>query len=214
MPSYAIRQLGSLARAHVPARWCNMCTHHFCKARPRLYVHGSHLLFGLCPLQADVWSAACMAFELITGEYLFDPQEGRDASGKVVVYERDEDLLALQQELLGPIPLHLAKRGRLFDKLMTADGRLRRIPSVGLVFLICMVEHRTCCHTCFVLCIFSGCPGRLAFSSFYHVAAAHVLTCCERRHSSNSGSLKMSSSTSTPYPGEKLARLPTSCCPC
>lgn len=80
-----------------------------------------------------------MAFELITGEYLFDPQEGRDASGKVVVYERDEDLLALQQELLGPIPLHLAKRGRLFDKLMTADGRLRRIPSVCLVFLICMV---------------------------------------------------------------------------
>ena len=44
---------------------------------------------------------------------------------------REEDLLALQQELLGPMPLELAQRGRLFDQLMTADGRLRRIPSVS-----------------------------------------------------------------------------------
>jgi hypothetical protein len=41
------------------------------------------------------------------GEYLFDPQEGRDSDGTTVVYEREEDLLALQQELLGVMPLHL-----------------------------------------------------------------------------------------------------------
>lgn len=80
--------------------------------------------------KADLWSAACMAFELITGEYLFDPQEGRDAEGTSVLYERDEDLLALQQELLGPIPLHLAMRGKTSEKLMTEEGHLRRIPSL------------------------------------------------------------------------------------
>lgn len=80
--------------------------------------------------KADLWSAACMAFELITGEYLFDPQEGRDSEGTTVVYERDEDLLALQQELLGVIPLHLAVRGKMSQKLMTDEGRLRRIPSL------------------------------------------------------------------------------------
>ena len=41
------------------------------------------------------------------GEYLFDPQEGRDSDGTTVMYEREEDLLALQQELLGVMPLHL-----------------------------------------------------------------------------------------------------------
>lgn len=80
--------------------------------------------------KADLWSAACMAFELITGEYLFDPQEGRDSEGTAVVYERDEDLLALQQELLGVIPLSLAMRGKTSKKLMTDEGRLRRIHSL------------------------------------------------------------------------------------
>lgn len=42
----------------------------------------------LCPVQvllgakydtaADMWSLACMVFELITGDLLFDPRSGRD----------------------------------------------------------------------------------------------------------------------------------------
>ena len=80
--------------------------------------------------KADLWSAACMAFELITGEYLFDPQEGRDGQDKSVVYTREEDLLALQQELLGPLPLDLSSKGRYFTRLMKEDGGLRRIPSL------------------------------------------------------------------------------------
>ncbi|XP_053536301.1 SRSF protein kinase 1a isoform X4 [Ictalurus punctatus] len=34
---------------------------------------------------ADIWSTACMAFELATGDYLFEPHSGED-------YSRDEDL--------------------------------------------------------------------------------------------------------------------------
>ena len=43
---------------------------------------------------ADMWSVACMAFELLTGDLLFDPRAGDG-------YSRDEDHLALMIELLG-----------------------------------------------------------------------------------------------------------------
>lgn len=46
---------------------------------------------------ADVWSLACMVFELVTGDLLFEPKSGKD-------YDRDEDHLALMMELLGRIP--------------------------------------------------------------------------------------------------------------
>ena len=36
---------------------------------------------------ADIWGTACMAFELATGDYLFEPHSGDD-------YSRDEDHLA------------------------------------------------------------------------------------------------------------------------
>ena len=43
---------------------------------------------------ADVWSVACIAFELATGDLLFDPRSGKE-------YDRDEDHLALMMELVG-----------------------------------------------------------------------------------------------------------------
>lgn len=36
---------------------------------------------------ADIWSLACMVFELATGDFLFEPKAGRD-------YSRDEDHMA------------------------------------------------------------------------------------------------------------------------
>jgi serine/threonine protein kinase len=36
---------------------------------------------------ADIWSLACMVFELATGDFLFEPKAGRE-------YSRDEDHLA------------------------------------------------------------------------------------------------------------------------
>ncbi|KAL6453479.1 LOW QUALITY PROTEIN: spk-1 Serine/threonine-protein kinase spk-1 [Candida maltosa Xu316] len=43
----------------------------------------------------DLWSAACLIFELITGDYLFSPQQGR-------TYGKDDDHMAQIAELLGP----------------------------------------------------------------------------------------------------------------
>jgi len=45
------------------------------------------------------------AFELVTGDYLFEPHSGED-------YSRDEDHLAHVIELLGPIPKHIALSGK------------------------------------------------------------------------------------------------------
>ena len=45
----------------------------------------------------DMWSLACMIFELVTGDLLFDPRSGEG-------YERDEDHLAQFIELLGRMP--------------------------------------------------------------------------------------------------------------
>ena len=46
---------------------------------------------------ADIWSTACMAFELATGDFLFEPHAGTS-------YSKDEDHLAHMMELLGEIP--------------------------------------------------------------------------------------------------------------
>ncbi|XP_058514330.1 SRSF protein kinase 3 isoform X3 [Ochotona princeps] len=54
---------------------------------------------------ADIWSTACMAFELATGDYLFEPHSGED-------YSRDEDHIAHIVELLGDIPPAFALSGR------------------------------------------------------------------------------------------------------
>lgn len=65
---------------------------------------------------ADIWSMACLTFELLTGDYLFDPR-GSDE------YSRDEDHLAHITELLGPIPLHLIFKGKYGPKYFNSYGK-------------------------------------------------------------------------------------------
>ncbi|XP_043983441.1 SRSF protein kinase 1a isoform X2 [Gambusia affinis] len=69
---------------------------------------------------ADIWSTACMAFELVTGDYLFEPHSGED-------YSRDEDHLALMIELLGKIPRHYALSGKYSQEYFTKRGELKHI---------------------------------------------------------------------------------------
>ncbi len=69
---------------------------------------------------ADMWSVACLVFELLTGEYLFDPHSGMD-------YDRDEDHLAQMMELLGPMPRWLTSRGRYARDLFNRNGELRNL---------------------------------------------------------------------------------------
>mmetsp|Transcript_114696 Transcript_114696/g.255916 ORF Transcript_114696/g.255916 Transcript_114696/m.255916 type:complete len:675 (+) Transcript_114696:162-2186(+) len=72
---------------------------------------------------ADIWSLACMIFELVTGDYLFDPKASEE-------YPRDEDHLALFIELLGQMPKPLIARGRRSYTYFNRRGDLRHIKSL------------------------------------------------------------------------------------
>ncbi|XP_025156832.1 SRSF protein kinase 1 isoform X3 [Harpegnathos saltator] len=69
---------------------------------------------------ADIWSTACMAFELATGDYLFEPHSGKD-------YCRDEDHLAHIIELLGEIPRRIALAGKNSKIYFNKKGELKHI---------------------------------------------------------------------------------------
>ncbi|XP_047188897.1 SRSF protein kinase 3-like isoform X2 [Scophthalmus maximus] len=69
---------------------------------------------------ADIWSIACMAFELATGDYLFDPQSG-------ATFSREEDHIAHIVELLGPLPTQFSLSGRNSKQYFNRKGQLRHI---------------------------------------------------------------------------------------
>lgn len=72
-----------------------------------------------------MWSLACMVFELVTGDFLFEPRAGKD-------YNRDEDHLAQMIELLGRIPRSIATGGKHSREYFTRDGRLRHIHRLNI----------------------------------------------------------------------------------
>ncbi|XP_018320850.1 SRSF protein kinase 1 [Agrilus planipennis] len=69
---------------------------------------------------ADIWSTACMAFELATGDYLFEPHSGAG-------YCRDEDHLAHIIELLGDIPRRIIAMGKHSRLFFNKRNELRHI---------------------------------------------------------------------------------------
>ncbi|XP_066554445.1 SRSF protein kinase 3 [Amia ocellicauda] len=69
---------------------------------------------------ADIWSTACMAFELATGDSLFEPKAGKS-------YSVEEDHLAHIIELLGKIPAKLVLSGKYSREYFNNKGDLRRI---------------------------------------------------------------------------------------
>ncbi|KAJ3984312.1 kinase-like domain-containing protein [Lentinula detonsa] len=74
--------------------------------------------------RADIWSVACVVFELLTGEYLFDPQ----AQGGL--FTKDDDHMAQIIELLGDYPLECKMGGKYSRDLFDHTGSLRYIKSL------------------------------------------------------------------------------------
>ena len=74
---------------------CYIDQHYSDIIQTREYRSPEVILGGEYDTSADIWSLACMIFELVTGDYLFDPKKGK-------TYRKNDDHLALITELIGP----------------------------------------------------------------------------------------------------------------
>ncbi|KAH8816778.1 kinase-like domain-containing protein [Xylogone sp. PMI_703] len=100
------------------ACWTN---HHFTNdIQTRQYRSPEVILGAKWGASTDVWSMAAMVFELITGDYLFDPQSG-------IKYGKDDDHIAQIIELLGPFPKSLCLSGKWSQEIFNRKGELRNI---------------------------------------------------------------------------------------
>ncbi|KAH3760616.1 CMGC SRPK kinase [Pelomyxa schiedti] len=83
------------------------------------------ILRGPWDTSADMWSLACMVFELITGDLLFTPKASKS-------FTKEDDHLAQMIELLGPIPQAQRVSGRRCSEFFNARGFLRHISSLRM----------------------------------------------------------------------------------
>ncbi|VVC25025.1 Hypothetical protein CINCED_3A012680 [Cinara cedri] len=84
---------------------------------------------------SDIWSVACMAFELATGDYLFEPHSGE-------AYSRDEDHIAHIIELLGKIPTKVIEEGKQSPQFFNKRGELRNISSLKPWYLYDVLREK------------------------------------------------------------------------
>uniref|UniRef100_A0AC35G2P2 Protein kinase domain-containing protein n=1 Tax=Panagrolaimus sp. PS1159 TaxID=55785 RepID=A0AC35G2P2_9BILA len=86
-----------------------------------------------CPYDtsADIWSAACLIFELVCGDYLFYPE-----ANEYEKYDTDDDHIAKMIEILGAIPSKLFRDGRRYYDIFDQKGRLLKIKSLSPVTLV------------------------------------------------------------------------------
>ncbi|XP_042068675.1 SRSF protein kinase 3 isoform X2 [Haplochromis burtoni] len=94
---------------------------HFCEEiQTRQYRSLEVLLGSEYGPPADIWSVACMAFELITGDSLFEPRARESIS-------LEEDHIGQITELLGKIPAAVALSGKYSAEYFSCRGDLRRV---------------------------------------------------------------------------------------
>jgi serine/threonine protein kinase len=72
---------------------------------------------------ADLWSLACMIFELLTGDFLFDPKKSKE-------FKKNDDHLAQMVELLNEFPTDWCTIGTHSKRYFTKNGKLKKIKSL------------------------------------------------------------------------------------
>lgn len=106
----------------------NSCweNHHFAEVIQTLQYRALEVIIeSEYSFPADIWSVACLAFELSTGDFLFNPQATDHLSCP-------EDHLGLIWELLDGLPPYIALSGRKSSEYFTSSGSLKRISSENM----------------------------------------------------------------------------------
>lgn len=99
---------------------------HFCEEiQTRQYRSLEVLLGSEYGTPADIWSVACMAFEMVTGDSLFEPKATESIS-------LEEDHIAQIMELLGKIPAPVALSGKYSAEYFSRRGDLLRVGPLRL----------------------------------------------------------------------------------
>lgn len=95
--------------------------HHFSTQIQTLQYRSPEVILGLYyNTSADIWSLACMLFELATGDFLFDPKGG-------TAFSKEDDHLAQMVEALGKMPKNFALSGDKSKRYFDNQGRLRKM---------------------------------------------------------------------------------------
>lgn len=95
--------------------------HHFTdEVQTRQYRSPEVILGYHWGASTDLWSFACLVFELLTGDYLFDPKNGKS-------YTKEDDHIAQIIELLGPFPQAFLKECYYAKDFFKSDGQLLRV---------------------------------------------------------------------------------------
>jgi len=85
----------------------------------------------------DLWSYSCMIFELITGDYLFDPKSGSS-------YSKEEDHIAYITELWGHPDKEWVKQGKRYRKYYTTKGKMKRVYKHKIWKLEAVLKDKYC----------------------------------------------------------------------
>jgi len=86
----------------------------------------------------DIFSLGCMLFELVTGDYLFNPKEDK----RHQKYTRNDDHIAQMIELCGPFPEHMKKNGKYVRTFFNSKGELRNIQKLEYWPLECVLTEK------------------------------------------------------------------------
>ena len=86
---------------------------------------------------SDIWSLACIIYELITGDFLFNPESGPN-------FCKNDSHLAKFIEICGKMPRNFIERGENWRKYFDRNGKLKRIGEIPHINLknILVQKHK------------------------------------------------------------------------